>query len=254
MFLNLGKRLPPTRVSPGGRVTGTVFLLPVREALWVTWHCPLLPGHLEMGGASSTHKAPGLCGTWNWGRSHLAIKDTCTLMRSQQKRRTPEWVQAPPPEAKVGCDILPISSKVGPVLHHSPAQQLFFLCDFNYREQEDKGLGGGQPLSSTRVSPHHTHQPTCSFSLGPLLPSPAWLSAHSPHSFGVPGPLLNPTRLIPDQKGSLLPSDTRKSLKKQICLQNTLLCTPAMHPRLGWEGVEGSEFQLSLSSCKILGT
>lgn len=179
MFLNLGKKLPPTRVSPGGRVTWTVFLFPIREALWVTWHCPPLPGHLEMGGASSTHKAPGLCGTWNWGRSHLTTKDICTLMRSQQKRGTPEWIQAPPPEAEVGCDILPISSKVGPVLHHSPAQQLFFLCDFNYREQEDKGLGGGQLQSSTQVSPHHTQVLFCPPRPGSLPTPPTALGCQA---------------------------------------------------------------------------
>lgn len=109
-----------------------------------------------------------------------------------------EWAQAPPPEVEVGRDISPISSKVSPVLHYLPAQQLFFLCDFNYREQEDKGPREGQPQSSTQVSPHHTHQPTCSSSLGALVPSLAWLSAHSSHSPGAPGPLLTPTRLIPD--------------------------------------------------------
>lgn len=153
-----------------------------------------------MDGASSTHKAPPcLSGPWSWGRSHQAIKDTCTLRRSQQKRGASNGLKPPPPpEVEVGRDISPILSKVSPVLHYLPAQQLFFLCDFNYREQEDKGPREGQPQSSTQVSPHHTHQPTCSSSLGALVPSLAWLSAHSSHSPGAPGPLLTPTRLIPD--------------------------------------------------------
>ena len=131
----------------------------------------------------------------------------------------PEWVQAPPPlEVEVGCDISPISSKVSPVLHDLPAQQLFFLSDFNYRKQEDKDPGEGQAQFSTWVSPHYAHQPLCNFSLGPSLQALCPL----PPSPGAPGPLLTPTRPIPDLEGSLLPSGTGKPLEKQICLLNTL--------------------------------
>lgn len=88
-----------------------------------------------------------LKGSWHWRRGCHVMKDACMLMRPSETRAALDG--DPPPEIEGGI-LSPISCKIGPVLHHAPAQQQLLLSEVNCRRGRTRAHA--QPLHAAAHS------------------------------------------------------------------------------------------------------